>query len=86
MHDIYASFDCGAQLDELNRDLDVISKWTNHWQIFNPDPQKQAQEVIFSKKNIKAPHPSDVSNVLVMQSSETFRCLFKSKIKHYSPY
>ena len=38
--------------------------------LFNPDPQKQAQEVIFSRKTIKAPHLSVVfNNVPVVQSS-----------------
>ena len=34
--------------DQLNVDLDVISKWTHHWKILlNPEPEKQVQEVIF---------------------------------------
>ena len=38
--------------------------------LFNPDPQKQAQEVIFSRKTIKAPHLSVVfNNVPAVQSS-----------------
>ena len=39
--------------DQLNRDLDLISGWAHQWKmLFNPDPQKQAQEVIFSRKTI----------------------------------
>ena len=35
----------------LNNNLQVISNWTFQWKIqFNPDPNKQAQEVYFSKK------------------------------------
>ena len=35
----------------LNRDLDKIRGWAEQWKMaFNPDPTKQAQEVIFSKK------------------------------------
>ena len=35
----------------LNNDLLSISKWAYNWKmIFNPDPTKPAQEVIFSKK------------------------------------
>ena len=42
--------------DQLNRDLDLISKWAHQWKmLFNPDPQKQTQEVIFSRKTIKEP-------------------------------
>ena len=42
----------------LNTDLIVIKEWANQWKMnFNPDPNKQAQEVIFSHK-IKQPiHP-----------------------------
>ena len=36
---------------ELNYDLVKISRWAYQWKMsFNPDPSKQAQEVIFSKK------------------------------------
>ena len=36
---------------ELNSDLDLISKWANQWKMsFNPDPTKQAEEIIFSRK------------------------------------
>ena len=57
--------------DQLNRDLDLISNWARQWKmLFNPDPQKQVQEVIFSRKTIKAPHLSVVfNNVPVVQSS-----------------
>ena len=35
----------------LNNDLSLISKWTFNWKmLFNPDPQKPAQEVLFSRK------------------------------------
>ena len=35
----------------LNNDLSKISNWAFQWKMsFNPDPSKQAQEVIFSRK------------------------------------
>ena len=35
----------------LNNDLLLISQWTFNWKmLFNPDPNKPAQEVLFSKK------------------------------------
>ena len=35
----------------LNKDLDKIRGWAEQWKMaFNPDPTKQAQEVIFQKK------------------------------------
>ena len=43
----------------LNGDLSKISNWTFQWKMsFNPDPSKQAQEVIFSLKIQKTCHLS----------------------------
>ena len=37
--------------DDLNHDLDVICQWAYQWKMeFNPDPSKQATEVLFSCK------------------------------------
>ena len=37
--------------NDLNHDLDVIRQWANQWKLeFNPDPNKQATEVLFSCK------------------------------------
>ena len=42
----------------LNSDLGKINAWANQWKMtFNPDPNKQAQEVIFSRKIRKTSHP-----------------------------
>ena len=42
---------------ELNNDLVKISRWAYPWKMsFNPDPSKQAQEVIFSRKTKKEYH------------------------------
>ena len=44
--------------NELNDDLVKISNWAYQWKMsFNPDPNKQAQEVIFSRKTKKLNHP-----------------------------
>ena len=43
----------------LNDDLKKISEWAFKWKmLFNPDITKQAKEVIFSRKNTKANHPT----------------------------
>ena len=43
---------------ELNHDLFVIQQWAHQWKMeFNPDPSKQATEVIFSCKKQKCLHP-----------------------------
>ena len=45
--------------NHLNSDLSKISNWAFQWKMsFNPDPSKQAQEVIFSRKIQKTCHPS----------------------------
>ena len=44
--------------NELNNDLYQINKWAFQWKMsFNPDPSKQAQEIIFSGKTKKISHP-----------------------------
>ena len=41
--------------NELNGDLEKISQWAYQWKMqFNPDPNKQANEVIFSRKSDSA--------------------------------
>ena len=43
---------------DLNHDLDMISQWAHQWKMeFNPDPSKQATEVLFSCKKNRANHP-----------------------------
>ena len=43
---------------ELNNDLEIISNWAIQWKIlFNPDSQKQAIEILFSKKREKTQYP-----------------------------
>ena len=37
--------------NDLNHDLDTICRWAHQWKLeFNPDPTKQANEVLFSCK------------------------------------
>ena len=43
---------------ELSNDLKIISNWAIQWKIlFNPDPNKQAVEILFSKKHEKNNYP-----------------------------
>ena len=47
----------------LNNDLLKINSWTYQWKMsFNPDPSKQAQEVILSRKIKKPSHPDLIFN------------------------
>ena len=49
-----------------------ISNWAFPWKmIFNPDPNKQAQQVIFSRKINKINHPSSYFNQNLVKSSST---------------
>ena len=44
--------------DKLQHDLNLISEWARQWKMsFNPDPTKQAEEILFSHKKIKIDHP-----------------------------
>ena len=55
---------------ELNSDLSRIKQWTFQWKMsFNPDPNKQAQEVVFSRKLKKFCRPSLRFNNNVSQAS-----------------
>ena len=53
--------------DTLNNDLMLISKWAyNLKMVFNPDPSKPAQEVLFSRKKQVHVHPTiSLNNIQV---------------------
>ena len=57
--------------DSPNNDLQKISELAYQWKMsFNPDPTKQAQEIIFPRKLKKPLHPSiKFNNVLVQNAS-----------------
>ena len=43
--------DSNTAASDMNHDLDLISQWAHTWRMsFNPDPQKQAVELTFSRK------------------------------------
>ena len=48
---------------ELNHDLEIINKWAHQWKMaFNPDPNKQANEMLFSCKKKTVEHPQLIFN------------------------
>ena len=52
---------------DLNHDLNVISQWAHQWKFeFNPDPHKQATEILFSCKNNIPNHPQIIFNGTVV--------------------
>ena len=64
--------DTTTSANELNNDLKKISDWAFQWKmIFNPDPSKQAQEVIFSRKLKNVSHPPLVFNNVNISSCKS---------------
>ena len=63
--------DTQTSANDLNKDLEIINNWAFQWKMnFNPDPAKQAHEVIFSRKAKEIYHPPLVfNNTSVSQSS-----------------
>ena len=51
--------DVSLSANDLNHDLAMISNWSLQWKMsFNPDPSKEANEVLFSGKINANPHPN----------------------------
>ena len=49
--------DVNTSAKKLNNDLQKVNDWAFQWKMsFNPDPNKQAQEVIFSRKSKRSTH------------------------------
>ena len=51
--------DPAISADDLYHDLDIILQWEME---FNPDPNKQATEFLFSCKNSSPNHPQLIFN------------------------
>ena len=87
--------DPSTSASDLNHDLELISQWAFQWKMaFNPDPNKQATEALFSCKKKPVQHPelmfngAPVSRVseqkqlgLILQPSLTFAKHINEKIK-----
>ena len=58
--------------NDMNHDLDLISQWAYVWRMsFNPDLQKQAVDLTFSRKKIEIDHPAILfNNIPVKKVSE----------------
>ena len=69
---------------DLNNDLIKIGNWAHQWKMsFNPDPTKQAQEVIFSRKKKKVKHPDiffNNSSVVQSQSQKNLGMFLDTKL------
>ena len=70
---------------ELNNDLKIISNWAFQWKmLFNPDPNKQAVEILFSKKQHEKdnypPLNSNGDNVQTAISQKHLSLVLDSKL------
>ena len=74
--------------NELNHDLVLISQWAYQWNIsFNPDPNKQAVEVIFSRKSKQIHNPEIYFNgveVKTVKSHKHLGLILDSKLTFVS--
>ena len=76
----------------LNDDLEKISNWAIQWKMsFNPDTNKQAQEVIFSRSLQMSNHPSLTFSSTSVTQSEIQKHLgmfldFKKHIQNVSNF
>ena len=61
---------------DLNHDLEMIYQWAHQWKMeCNPDPTKQASEVLFSFKKNSVNHPQLTFNgsaVIKVNEPKTF--------------
>ena len=85
-----STHDINTSANELNNDLKKISDWAFQWQMsFNPDPSKQDEEFIFSRKLVSVSHPPFVfnnANVSSCKSQKHLGILLDSKLvfeEHY---
>ena len=76
---------------DLNHDLDMIYQWAHQWKIeFNPDPTKQASEVLFSCEKNSVNHPQLTFNgsaVIKVNEQKHLGLIFESGVsfkKHLS--
>ena len=69
-------YDPNTSAQLLNQDLLKIQQWAYQWKMsFNPDPTKQAHEVVFSRKHSKVAHPNLLFNQLPVENVQSHRHL-----------
>ena len=59
-------YDINISAVELNNDLQKIPEWDFNWKIFNPDLNKQVQEVILGNSLNKPSYPIIVLNIALV--------------------
>ena len=62
--------DVDTSASDISKDLKLIRDWALQWKMsFNPDPSKQAQKIIFSRKKIKSCPSVYINNISVSSTS-----------------
>ena len=65
-----------AAAEDMNHDLELIGMWAHDWRMsFNPDPQKQAVELLLSKKKNEVDHPVILFNNIPVKKVEEHKHL-----------
>ena len=76
--------DPNLAVSDMNHDLDQIALWAHDWRMsFNPDPRKQAVELVFTKKRVKTNHPVilvNASPVLTVYQHKHLGIILDSKL------
>ena len=75
-------FDVNKSSEALNQDLSSVKNWATQWKMtFNPDPNKQTTEVLFSRKLNPVNHPLLYFNGALVSSSSNQKhiCLILDK-------
>ena len=81
--------DKNKSADTLNNDLMLISKWAyNLKMVFNRDPSKPAQEVIFSRKKQVQVHPNIIFNKIQVERApyQKHLCLILDEKLNFKQY
>ena len=72
---------------DMNHDLELIRQWVHDWRMtFNPDPQKQAVELTFSRRKIAVDHPIILFNnspVTKVKEHKHLGIIFDSNLSFY---
>ena len=81
-------YDETVVVDQLNRDLKVVTDWAYRWQMqFNPDINKQTVQHIFSRKRTKPIHPPLFFNdatVVIKDEQTHLGMMLDSALNFYS--
>ena len=68
--------DPNTAANDMNHDLELIKQWARDWKMsFNPDPQKQAIELTYSRKKIEIDHPNILFNNIPLKNVDEHKHL-----------